>query len=80
MAPPTAAPMPDESNANLHDDQAEKKAAGTEVRAEPADDREVTRQGEAGNAYVGREMDERLKANPRIEDADKVEPDDAKQR
>lgn len=34
------------------------------------------RQGEAGHTYVGREMDDRLKENPRIEDEDEVTGED----
>lgn len=30
------------------------------------------RVAEAGNAYVGRQLDDRLKANPRVEDADEA--------
>ena len=46
---------------------------GGEVRTpEPTDER----QGEAGNAYVGREMNDAMKVNPRIEDADRVTDED----
>ena len=46
---------------------------GVDVRTpEPAEER----QGEAGNAYVGREMDDAMKVNPRIEDADRVTDED----
>jgi hypothetical protein len=58
---------------DLHDDQLEEDAdTGSEVRTpEP----ETKRQGEAGNAYTGRQMSDSLKDNPRIEDADRVEKD-----
>lgn len=46
---------------------------GVEVRTpEPTDER----QGEAGNAYMGREMNDAMKVNPRIEDADRVTDED----
>lgn len=55
---------------DLNDDALEEAAdTGPEVRTpEP----EADRQGEAGNAYVGREMRDDMKANPRIEDASRV--------
>jgi hypothetical protein len=34
---------------------------------------EGARTGEAGNSYMGREMDDDLKANPRVDDARDVE-------
>ena len=40
---------------------------------------EEKRLGEAGNEYVGRQMDDRLKANPRVDDADDVQADDGSQ-
>lgn len=46
---------------------------GSEVRTpEP----EGKRQGEAGNTYVGREMDDRLKSSPRPENEDEVTDED----
>ena len=59
---------------DLGDDALEEAAdTGPSVRTpEPTADR----QGEAGNAYVGREMREGMKANPRIEDADKVQKEE----
>ena len=46
---------------------------GPDVRTpEPTDER----QGEAGNAYMGREMNDAMKVNPRIEDADEVTDED----
>lgn len=46
---------------------------GSDVRTpEP----EADRQGEAGNAYVGREMSDDMKANPRIENAGRVQEDE----
>jgi hypothetical protein len=33
------------------------------------------RTGEAGNAYVGRQMDDGLKSEPRVDDARQVEGD-----
>ncbi|MEM1041848.1 MAG: hypothetical protein AAGI91_04385 [Bacteroidota bacterium] len=47
---------------------------GAVVRAETPE--EEARQGEAGNAYVGRGMRDDLKATPRIEDADQVQDGD----
>lgn len=35
-----------------------------------------TRQGEAGNTYSGRQMSDAKKANPRVDDADRVTKDD----
>lgn len=37
---------------------------------------EEKRQGEAGHTYVGRQMDDAQKANPRVEDADHVQDDE----
>ena len=37
---------------------------------------EGDRVAEAGNAYTGRQMDDKLKANPRVEDADRAQTDD----
>ena len=34
---------------------------------------EEKRLGEAGNEYVGRQMDDALKAHPRVDDADEVQ-------
>ncbi len=66
--------LSDETAADLHDERLERDAdTGTEVRTpEP----EGKRQGEAGNTYTGRQMSDRLKDNPRIEDADRVESDE----
>ncbi len=72
-----SAPKPD-ADQDLTDDLAGQDLqhdadTGPDVRApEPSADR----QGEAGNAYVGREMRDDMKANPRIEDADQVQKDD----
>lgn len=57
------------------DDPALENAADTGVDVRTPDLTEE-RQGEAGNAYVGRAMDDDLKANPRIEDADRVTDED----
>ena len=70
-----SAPKPNASE-SLGDDLADpslKKDAdgGSDVRAEQPED--ADRQGEAGNAYVGREMSDALKSSPRIEDADEVQ-------
>ena len=46
---------------------------GPDVRTPETEDE---RQGEAGNTYVGREMDDRLKSNPRPENEDDVTEDD----
>ena len=37
---------------------------------------EGERHGEAGHAYTGRQMDDRLKSSPRVDDADEVMGDD----
>ncbi len=37
---------------------------------------EGARVAEAGNAYVGREMDDRLKSSPRLEDGDEAVDED----
>lgn len=71
------APRPnlsEETAAELDDERLEEDAAtGSDVRTpEP----EGKRQGEAGNTYAGRQMRDDLKANPRIEDADRVEEDE----
>lgn len=47
---------------------------GPDVRAPEPDEK---RQGEAGHTYTGREMNDRLKTNPRVEDADEVTGEDA---
>jgi hypothetical protein len=46
---------------------------GTDVRAPKP---EKLRQGEAGNTYVGRQMSDAQKANPRVEDAERVRKED----
>lgn len=62
--------VPEAAKDDLDDPALEARAdTGATVRVpEP----EQPRQGEAGAAYVGREMDDAQKANPRIEDADRV--------
>ncbi len=56
---------------DLSDDALEDAAdTGAEVRTPEPD---ADRQGEAGNAYVGREMREDMKHNARVEDADRVQ-------
>lgn len=69
-----SAPEPD-ADQDLPDDPALQDDAdtGSNVRAPETDE---PRQGEAGNAYVGRQMDDRMKTNPRIEDADEVTDED----
>lgn len=59
---------------DLNDEQLRDAAdTGPDVRApEP----EEERQGEAGNTYVGRQMSDAQKANPRVEDADRVQKED----
>jgi len=37
---------------------------------------EEPRLGEAGASYTGRQLDDRLKTNPRVDDADAVTPDE----
>jgi hypothetical protein len=37
---------------------------------------EEPRLGEAGHQYVGRQMDDRLKSSPRVDDADDVQADE----
>jgi hypothetical protein len=49
------------------------KTTRTNVQApEPAE----KRLGEAGSQYTGRQMDDRLKANPRVDDVRDVQADD----
>ena len=67
--PPDASPEQD-LNDDLDDPALEADAeTGADVRAPET---EQPPQGEAGHAYVGREMDDRLKSSPRIEDEDDV--------
>lgn len=67
--PPDATPEQDLRD-DLDDPSLEDDAeTGADVRTPEPDQ---PRQGEAGHAYVGRGMDDRLKANPRIEDEDEV--------
>lgn len=47
----------------------ERARTGSTVRAEEPDGKRL---GEAGHTYVGRQMDDDLQANPRIEDQDDV--------
>jgi hypothetical protein len=71
------APAPNASP-DLADDLKDEKLkeaadTGTTVRApEP----EEKRQGEAGNTYVGRQMSDAEKANPRVKDAERVRKDE----
>lgn len=72
-----SAPKPNASE-DLADDFADPDLkhdadTGPDVRTPEPD---ADRQGEAGNAYVGREMRDDMKANPRIEDADEVQKED----
>ncbi len=71
------APAPnlsEETAAALNDERLQKDArTGSEVRTP---DPETKRQGEAGNTYTGRQMNDALKDNPRIDDADRVEEDE----
>lgn len=46
--------------------------SGTEVRTDETKDKRL---GEAGHTYVGRQMDDGLKSNPRIRDEDDVKED-----
>lgn len=72
-----SAPKPD-ADQNLQDDLSDPALqddadTGSGVRTpEP----EEPRQGEAGHSYVGRQMDDRMKTNPRIDDADEVTSDE----
>ncbi len=67
------APKPQVSDSLAEDleDPALEDAADTGATVRTPDP-EANRQGEAGNDYVGRQMDDGLKANPRIEDASRV--------
>lgn len=59
---------------DLQDDDLEEAAdTGTDVRVPTPEEK---RQGEAGNTYVGRQMSDAQKANPRVEDADRVQKED----
>ena len=68
--------MPEPENTPLQNTTPKHADTGTAVRAEQPDNDEVTRQGEAGSTYTGREMSDDLKANPRIRDASRVRPQD----
>lgn len=73
QAPPKGQ-RPEAAADDLDDPKLERDAStGTEVRTP---DTEGARQGEAGAQYTGRQMDDRLKTNPRVEDADDVTEDD----
>lgn len=73
QSPPDATPSEDLRDDLDAPDLEADADTGAEVRTpKPTDER----QGEAGNAYVGREMDDAMKVNPRIEDADRVTDED----
>ncbi len=75
QSPPEAdAHQAQEIAEDLDDDALQADAdTGSDVRTpEP----EEERQGEAGNAYMGRQMNDAMKVNPRIEDADRVTDED----
>lgn len=75
QSPPKADAKQAQDIAEDLDDPALEKDAdtGSDVRTpEPTEGR----QGEAGNAYMGREMKDAMKVNPRIEDADEVTDED----
>jgi len=67
------APVPNASQdltEDLHDGDLEDAAdTGPTVRTPVPEDK---RQGEAGNTYVGRQMTDAAKANPRVDDAERV--------
>ena len=52
---------------------AEAETTGTTVRTPEPDEKRL---GEAGNEYVGRQLDDDLKANPRVGRAERVQADD----
>lgn len=66
--------VPQDLADDLQDEDLKEAAdTGSDVRTpEP----EEERQGEAGNTYVGRQMSDAQKTNPRVEDADRVQDDD----
>lgn len=66
QAPPAHAPAQDQAS----DAIPPREHGDTEVRT-PSPTQPRT--GEAGNDYVGRQMDDDLKANPRVDDARRVQ-------
>ena len=67
-----------DSSAPPEQDQDATEAMDTDRDAAPAasEVEDGARVAEAGNAYVGREMDDALKANPRVEDGDEAVDED----
>ncbi|MDT0630928.1 hypothetical protein [Rubrivirga litoralis] len=72
----------DESRApEAREPEADQQVEGVDLERDAApaatevDDGEA-RVAEAGNAYVGRQMSDRLKANPRVEDGDEAVDED----
>ena len=68
-APETREPEVDQHDENL---DLERDAAPAANEMEEGD----ARVAEAGNAYVGRQLDDRLKSSPRVEDADEAVDED----
>ena len=68
---PTPNVSPDIADDLKDDDLKEAANTGTDVRAPKPG--EENRHGEAGNAYMGRQMRDDQKANPRVDDADVVD-------
>lgn len=68
------APEAREPEVDQHDADADagNDAAPAATEVEDGD----ARTAEAGNAYVGRQMDDRLKSSPRVEDADEAVDED----
>lgn len=66
------APRPPDLSQQAEDD------SGTSDRGAPAavEVEDGARVAEAGNAYVGRQMDDRLKSGPRVEDGDEAVDED----
>lgn len=67
-----------DSEAPPEQDQSATPAMDTERDAAPAaaELEDGARVAEAGNAYVGRQLDDDLKANPRVEDGDEAVDED----
>lgn len=71
------APTPNTSSEIAEDlkDEDLKEAADTGTTVRTPEPKE-TRQGEAGNTYVGRQMSDAEQANSRVEDAERVTKDE----
>ena len=72
---------PDSHRHTTSDSQAARRPAQDQGEADPdasaaAEVEDGARVAEAGNAYVGRELDDDLKSSPRVEDGDEAVDED----